>query len=44
MLGRAEELHTLRALITHARNGVGGAVLVQGDPGVTEPAAFPARP
>ncbi|WP_163619155.1 LuxR family transcriptional regulator [Microbacterium sp. B35-30] len=34
VLGRAEELHTLRALITHARNGVSSAVLVQGDPGV----------
>lgn len=34
VLGRAEELQTLRALITGARNGLSGAALVLGDPGV----------
>ncbi|GAA3637800.1 LuxR family transcriptional regulator [Microbacterium awajiense] len=34
MLGRAAELDRLRALFSGARNGVGGALLVEGDPGI----------
>ncbi|MBO9579025.1 MAG: ATP-binding protein, partial [Microbacteriaceae bacterium] len=33
-MGRDDELHALRVLVTNACNGVGGALLVQGDPGV----------
>lgn len=34
LLGRAEELETLRLLFAAARNSVGGALVVQGDAGV----------
>ncbi|WP_172979682.1 helix-turn-helix transcriptional regulator [Agromyces agglutinans] len=33
-LGRSDELHRLRALVSAARNGVGGAVLVRGEAGI----------
>ncbi len=34
LVGRAEELRTLRALLTRARNGLAGAMVLRGDPGI----------
>jgi DNA-binding CsgD family transcriptional regulator/tetratricopeptide (TPR) repeat protein len=34
LVGRVEELDTLKALVTRARNGVGGALVIRGEPGI----------
>lgn len=34
LVGRAEEQHAIRSLISGARNGLGGAVVVRGEPGI----------
>jgi DNA-binding CsgD family transcriptional regulator len=34
LVGRTEELHTLQTLVTRARNGVSGALVVRGDAGI----------
>jgi hypothetical protein len=34
LVGRADELDTFRALVTRARNGMSGALVVRGDPGI----------
>ncbi|WP_319452605.1 MULTISPECIES: helix-turn-helix transcriptional regulator [unclassified Mycobacterium] len=42
LIGRAEELHALRTLITRARNGVSGALIVRGEPGIGKTALLEA--
>jgi DNA-binding CsgD family transcriptional regulator len=42
LLGRADELHALRNLITRARNGVSGALVVRGEPGIGKTALLDA--
>lgn len=42
LVGRADEVHTLRTLITRARNGTGGALVVSGDPGIGKTALLEA--
>ncbi|GAY14009.1 LuxR family transcriptional regulator [Mycobacterium sp. shizuoka-1] len=41
-VGRVEELDTLKALMTRARNGVGGALVVRGEPGIGKTALLDA--
>ena len=42
LLGRADELHALRTLITRARNGVSGVLVVRGEPGIGKTALLEA--
>lgn len=42
LIGRTDELHTIRALVTRARNGVSGALVVRGDPGIGKTALLDA--
>ncbi|MGH1564279.1 AAA family ATPase [Mumia sp. DW29H23] len=41
-MGRADELRTIRALVTAARNQIGGALVVRGDPGIGKTALLSA--
>jgi AAA ATPase domain len=42
LVGRADELDTFRALVTRARNGISGALVVRGDPGIGKTALLDA--
>lgn len=42
LIGRSDELQVVRALITRARNGVSGALVVIGDPGIGKTALLDA--
>jgi DNA-binding CsgD family transcriptional regulator len=42
LVGRTEEVHALRTLITRARNGTGGALVISGDPGIGKTALLKA--